>query len=423
MLKAVFRPSELTVLPDKMVISSPTSYPDLARFAPIEEVEDELVDIDEYQGPTADDLRREAEMFKTRWEEEKEHMAANARTEADNIIQDAQNAAFAEVKRKTDEALIIKQQAEEEAERIIADARIKAGEIEFEIRQNLETERKEAQNRGREEGYESGFADGKAEVNRLIERTQIVLERAQNKRGEILSETEKEIIDLVLLITRKVIKVLSESQRNIIVTNVIQALRKVKAKGNVIIRVNLADLQLTTEHKQDFIKMMEGAASIQIVEDSSVDSGGCIIETDFGEIDARIASQLAELESKILEISPLRSSLNRALPPPVVRTANLSADLLATSALLGGPDMASQFDSAMNLSNKELTNETPTMEGEPQVEEEEELSSAANAALTASAALAAIATMAAKGKREADKKILEKIEHPHLRKSDPQAAP
>jgi flagellar assembly protein FliH len=52
---------------------------------------------------------------------------------------------------------------------------------------------------------------------------------------------------------------------------------------------------------------VEGAKSIQVVEDTSVDEGGCIIETDFGEIDARIASQLAELESKILEISPIKS--------------------------------------------------------------------------------------------------------------------
>jgi len=53
--------------------------------------------------------------------------------------------------------------------------------------------------------------------------------------------------------------------------------------------------------------LVEGAKSIQIVEDTTVDPGGCIIETDFGEIDARISSQLSELEQKILEISPIRS--------------------------------------------------------------------------------------------------------------------
>ena len=76
---------------------------------------------------------------------------------------------------------------------------------------------------------------------------------------------------------------------------------------DVIVRVNLADLQLTTEHAKDFIEAAENAKKLSIVEDSSVDRGGCVIETDFGEIDARIQSQLHELEEKILDISPIKA--------------------------------------------------------------------------------------------------------------------
>jgi flagellar assembly protein FliH len=334
MLKVVFRSNELVTLPDKIVIESPTSYPEMAHLKQSEEVEEDLGDVEEYTGPTAEDLRREAELFKTRWEEEKGRMISNAKAEAENIIADAKQTAFEEVKRKTDEAQVIKQQAQEEAERIVTEANLKAASIESEVRQSLDAERKEALDKGREEGHEDGFNNGKAEVERLIERTQVVLQRAQDKRGDILKETEKEIVDLVLLISRKVIKIISENQKNIIISNIIEALRKVKTKGDVIIRVNLADLALATEHKQEFIKLMEGAKSIQIAEDGSVDNGGCIIETDFGEIDARISSQLAEMESKILEISPMKSSIKGNTPPPVIRTANLNADLKATSALM-----------------------------------------------------------------------------------------
>jgi flagellar assembly protein FliH len=68
----------------------------------------------------------------------------------------------------------------------------------------------------------------------------------------------------------------------------------------------MADVKLSTEHIKEFITLVEGAKSIQVVEDTTVDAGGCLIETDFGEIDARIASQLGELETKILEISPIK---------------------------------------------------------------------------------------------------------------------
>ena len=385
--KAVFRPMELVALTERIVIESPTSYPELSRYSQVEETVEVLDDVEEYSGPTAEDLRREAEMFRVQWEEEKEKMFAAARAEAENILNEARQAAFQEVKSKTDEGQVLKEQSEKEAGRIIAEARSRADELEKETRQTLEAELKEARDKGREEGLEAGFAEGKAEVDRLIERTQVVLERAQDKRGEILAETEQEIIDLVLLIARKVIKIISENQRNVIVSNVVQALRKVKSKGDVIIRVNINDLKITTEHKEEFIKLVEGAKSIQVLEDSTVDSGGCIIETDFGEIDARISSQLAELESKILEISPIRSlSIKENIPQPVIRTANLNADLEASSALLEASAKVNASDSAPSV-------------------RERELSAGENAALTASAALAALATMSVKGRRETDVKL------------------
>jgi len=338
MLKAVFRSNELVALPEKIVLNSPTSFPDLAHLAPVEEADEDADVVEEYTGPTADDLRREAEAFAAQWEEEKEKMFASAKAEAENIIQDAQKAAAQETKRTTDEARILKQKADDEAKKTIADAQTKAVEIEKEIRQSLDGECKEARDKGREEGHEAGFGEGRAEVQRLIERTQVVLERAQNKRGEILAESEQEIIDLVLLISRKIIKVISENQRNVIISNVVQALRKVKARGDVIIRVNMSDLQLATEHKQEFIKLLEGVKSIQVVEDSSVDSGGCIIETDFGEIDARISSQLAELESKILEISPIKSRIKSDAQPK--GAANSPPDRPASSNLIDAINMA-----------------------------------------------------------------------------------
>jgi flagellar assembly protein FliH len=74
----------------------------------------------------------------------------------------------------------------------------------------------------------------------------------------------------------------------------------------VVIRVNLADLELTSAHVSDFLKIVENVKSVTVLEDSSVDRGGCIIETDFGQIDARISSQLNEIEERILELAPIR---------------------------------------------------------------------------------------------------------------------
>lgn len=107
--------------------------------------------------------------------------------------------------------------------------------------------------------------------------------------------------------TRKVVKIMSDNQKSVVMANVVQALKKVKGRGEVTLRVNMEDVKLTTDHIKDFIKEVENVKNITVLEDSSVEKGGCIVETDFGAIDARISSQLSELETKVLEISPIKT--------------------------------------------------------------------------------------------------------------------
>ena len=271
---------------------------------PVEEVVEEVVP--EYTGPTADDLRREAEAFKAQWEQEKQNMLMEAQSRADEIVKKAEDAAFAVVKNDAEQNVQeIIRKAQEDAARIIEEANVEQDSL-----------KKSGYSEGLNKGREEGFAAGQGEVERLIERTHKILEGVMARREEILSETEQQIVELVILMTRKVVKIISENQKSVVMANILQALKKVKGRGEVTIRVNLADVKLTSEHTQDFIKQVENIQTITVLEDSSVEKGGCIVETDFGAIDARIQSQLSELESAILEISPVKT-INKNEPMSV----------------------------------------------------------------------------------------------------------
>lgn len=299
MAKNVFRADEILYQSRKVFIEPPRVQP--------EEAAEEVESLDEFAGPSVENLRREADEFKARWEEEKARVIQSARDEAEAIKKEAERAAFDEVKRKNNQAQKIRQEAEDEAKRIIEEANKKARELEAEIQQKVDQEEKEAFQKGFAEGREKGFQEGRQEVERLVETLQRIISAAIDKRNEIIRESETQVINLVLLIAKKVIKVISENQKNVVINNVVQSLRKLKSRGDVVIRVNLADVELTSEHTGDFLKMVENVKSVTVLEDSSVDRGGCIIETDFGQIDARISSQLHEIEEKILELAPIRS--------------------------------------------------------------------------------------------------------------------
>jgi len=299
MAKTVFRPNELKNKNDKVLLQL------LHDFNPVQETVVE--DVPEYQGPTADDLRREAEEYKKNWESEKQKMLLDAQASADQIVKRAEEAAFAEVKRQTDQAQIIKAEAEKNAEIIITEAQTKAQTIIENAKVEQETIRSNAQKEGYDNGNKEGYENGKQEAERLIDRMHKIIDAVMLRREEILNETEHQIVELVILMARKVIKIISENQKSVIMSNVLQALKKVKTRGDITVRVNLADVKLTSEHTDEFIKRVENIKGITVLEDSSVEKGGCIVETDFGAIDARISSQLSELEQKIMEISPVKS--------------------------------------------------------------------------------------------------------------------
>ena len=299
MAKTVFRPGEAKNIEEKVML------PLFKDYSPIEDVEVE--EEEEYTGPTAEDLRREAEEYKLQFEQEKQQLKADAQKEAERIIKAAEDTAFAEVKRQTDQAAVIKADAENEAAAILEKARAEAAQIVADANAQHDKIVSEARNEGFEKGSQEGFEKGSAEVERLIERMHKILEAVMQRREEILQDTESQIVELVILMARKVIKILSENQKNVIMANTVAALRKVKTRGSVTLRVNIEDVKLTTAHADEFIQHVENVQGITVQEDSSVEKGGCIVETDFGAIDARISSQLTELENKILEVSPVKN--------------------------------------------------------------------------------------------------------------------
>ena len=298
MAKNVFRAMEIVNVNNRVTLTSP--------FPEIEVVEEAPV-IEEYKGPTADDLRKEAELFRKNWENEKQDMIKAAESRVEQILRDADQRAFEEVQQKTDEIQVLKKKAEDDAERLVSDAEKSATELKEKMEADLEEIKKKAEAEGYEAGRETGYAEGQVEVERLVQQLHAIIDKTIEKRNDIIDESETQVINLVIMIAKKVVKVISENQKNVVVNNVIQALRKLKSRGEVLIKVNIDDVELTSEHIKDFMRMVENIRSVTVVEDSTVDKGGCIIETDFGEIDARISSQLHEIEEKILDLAPIKT--------------------------------------------------------------------------------------------------------------------
>jgi flagellar assembly protein FliH len=205
-----------------------------------------------------------------------------------------------------EKAAEVKQQAEAAAKQLVDDATAKAAALAKDAKDAVKKDRDSAREEGKKEGREEAWKSGQDEAVRLVERLRTVLEKTQAIRADVLSATESQLVLLARIISRKVIKSLASSQEGIVVDTVKAALAKVKGRGKIVIRVNTADMNLTTAHTKDFVNMLEVIENVEVQEDSTIGVGGCVVETSFGEIDARIESQLNELEDRITTLSPIK---------------------------------------------------------------------------------------------------------------------
>ena len=268
----------------------------------------ELEEVEEYQGPSIEEIEAEIARLREEGQKELEEMRRQAEKDFEQIKIDAENNAFDRIKKATDESKQKLQEAELKAREIVSEAEIKSKEMLIEVEQKVSDIETQARDRGYDAGRNKGYDEGKEEVTRLVNSLNKIISATIERRNEIIRNVEKQLVMIVVLIARKVVKTISEHQKGVVMHNIREALLKVRGRTDVVIRVNIEDLGLTTEHKDEFMKMVEDIRNVTILEDSTVDRGGCIIETDFGNIDARISSQFQEIEDRIKELMPITIS-------------------------------------------------------------------------------------------------------------------
>lgn len=305
MAKKIFKSYEIKVAESRVLIAPPRIFPKQEK---VEEVIEEVEEIGEFQ-PLEESVEVETRDIET----EREELLELAKRETEEALQqagiikeEAEQEAFKILQKKSVEARKLKEEAQEEAEIILKDAKNEAARLENEAKAKADAIVQETRDKAVEEGKDEGYKKGEEEVNRLIERVHAIINAAIDNKKNIIENTEEQLVDLVLLIARKVVKVISEMEKDVVIENVREALKKLGKETEIVIKVNTKDLDLTTKNKRNFISMVESLERVRVEEDDRITRGGCIIETSLGDIDARVQTQLQAIEEKIRELVPIK---------------------------------------------------------------------------------------------------------------------
>lgn len=179
-----------------------------------------------------------------------------------------------------------------EAERLVGEARAEAERVLAETRSAAEAElaaaRDEAE-RLRRRAEVEGRERGLAAVTELL-----VGARAAAAKARVGAEAELRV--LAVRIAEKILGRELKSDAETVVDVAVEALRHVGEPRELVVRCAAEDVDALERGKPRLVERCRAAQAVRFVADERVARGGCIIESELGIVDARLATQLEAIE-------------------------------------------------------------------------------------------------------------------------------
>ena len=155
---------------------------------------------------------------------------------------------------------------------------------------NAEKERieKEAFEKGFAQGEEAGRISGKKEFDEKIAQALKVIAALEEERASVHKQHEKDLLVLVKTMVERLVGH-EVSVNPLAIQNCLhKALEFVVRDSTVQVHLHAEDFQRIKEMSLEDPSLLEGKQRIELLEDPSVSQGGCLLKTDFGEIDATL---------------------------------------------------------------------------------------------------------------------------------------
>lgn len=154
--------------------------------------------------------------------------------------------------------------------------------------------------------YENGFTDGLCQYEKnLCEITDVfvdVLCKMNSLREKLIRESEKDLLQLALIVAKQIIKQEITLDRRILAQFVYEATNGI-TDNEIVICFNPDDYQKVADNRNSFLAGVEEKINVTIKSDQTVSLGGCIVETQSGVVDARIETQLENVFARLMEES------------------------------------------------------------------------------------------------------------------------
>lgn len=177
------------------------------------------------------------------------------------------------------------QAARDEAAQIVANAEAQSAAIE-----------QAARDRARAEVRAELEIESQTQIADLREQLAATIAEISNVKETVAAQAETELVELALEIAKKIVGREVTFDREIAFTLVKVSLSRLQTHAAARVHLHPEDFAFVQAQRE----RLNYHGALEIIEDRSIDLGGCLVKTETGDIDARIDSQFEEIAHGLL---------------------------------------------------------------------------------------------------------------------------
>ena len=167
-----------------------------------------------------------------------------------------------------------------------------------EIDQKLsEAEKRESEGyeTGQTSGYDAGYKEGLDKFQSMLTSLDDVIDNIRAQEKSIYEANLNHMKDFMKVYIEKVIGQLSASSTDAVFHNIQTALLEVHRANHIKVVVSSHDFEAINAVRDQFDGLFSPVKRVELLEDKNMSVGGCLLETELGNVDATIDSQMALL--------------------------------------------------------------------------------------------------------------------------------
>ncbi len=208
----------------------------------------------------------------------KDHMAeardvlAAARTRAQSIIEQAEK-----------DAVEIRKQAHRDA-----------------YGEGLAQGRQAGERAGREDALTQAKEEFRREQEHVVAQLNALIADLECRKRDLIEDAQRDLLAFAVMIARRIAGRTAALDRKVAVTNLNKALAHVGAWTDLVLRVHPDDAATVRSHAEEILLNARQARHVNVVEEPTIEPGGCVLETAETRVDATLEGQFAAVVNLLL---------------------------------------------------------------------------------------------------------------------------